>query len=190
MSSRIVLMTAFLLPLVAIGCSAAPSGWKTYQSQSFPFSISYPADYVLNDHFTYDALGPGKDIHGVSVTIPERLAQGTNLSSDTRLSVEVLPNARVCTPNLFLDNVTETRVEREGDLSFNVAESGDAGAGNFYEETVFAVSNSATCVAVRYFIHSHNIGNYDPGSVKAFDRAALVRAFDDIRKTLVVASAR
>jgi len=37
---------------------------------------------------------------------------------------------------------------------------------------------------VRYFIHSTNIGNYDPGTIKAFDQAALVARFDAIRKTL------
>jgi hypothetical protein len=38
---------------------------------------------------------------------------------------------------------------------------------------------------VRYFVHSTNIGNYPEGAVTAYDRTALLDAFDAIRRSLV-----
>ena len=190
MLTRAIVRPVVWLSLALTGCSGNHADWKTYGNSSTPFTISYPQGDTLNDAYVYEALGPGKEIHGVSITIAEPLHQGTNLASDTRLSVELLPAASACTPQLFLDHVDGTRSETQGSITFNVADANDAGAGNLYEETVFAVANGPSCVAVRYFIHSHQIGNYDPGSVTAFDRAALLRHFDEIRKTLVIAPRR
>ena len=40
--------------------------------------------------------------------------------------------------------------------------------------------------AVRYFIHSSNIGNYPEGAVREFDRQALLNQFDQIRRSLIL----
>jgi hypothetical protein len=40
-----------------------------------------------------------------------------------------------------------------------------------------------TCTAVRYLVHSTNIGNYEPGAVREFDRPALIDLFDQIRRS-------
>ena len=163
------------------------AGWKTYRNAALGFSISYPADYAVNEGYAYQALGPGRDIRGVSFTIPARAAKGTNLSDETRISVEVLPAATSCTPDLFLAGVEQRGAETVGPLHYGVATFADAGAGNRYDEAVYTISNSSPCIAIRYFIHSTNIANYDPGTVAAFDRNALVRQFDEIRRTLSVA---
>jgi len=181
MLKRIVLSGLVCAPVLVTGCGAAPAGWKTFQYLSF--SISYPADYSFDVALVAEA---GKEIHTFYFTVPERVAKGTNLSGDTRLSVEVLSDGRACTPDHFLDDVTGFTVEVQGANTFNVAKTSDAGAGNLYENDVYAVANSKPCVAVRYFIHSHNIMNYDPGSVRPFDAAGLAREFDAIRKSLVV----
>lgn len=186
MSIGIRLPSVACVLLSAGACAAGPSGWVTHGGGNAPFMLSFPADYIVNEQYTYEAMGPGKEIHGTSFTIPDRLWKGTNLSGDTRVSVEVLPNARACTPDLFQDNASGYYVETQGPITFNVSKTGDAGAGNFYEDDVYAVAGSKPCIAVRYFIHSHNIGNYDPGSVRAYDAEGLIREFDAIRKTLVI----
>ena len=187
MSRRIRLTGAAAIVLTAGACAAAaPAGWVTYGGGNQPFMLSHPADYVVNEQYTYDAMGPGKEIHGISFAIPARWWKGTNLSEDSRVSVEILPNASACTPDLFQDNATGSYVETVGANTFNISKGGDAGAGNFYEDDVYAVANSKPCIAIRYFIHSHNIGNYDPGSVRAYDAEGLIREFDAIRKTLVI----
>jgi hypothetical protein len=49
---------------------------------------------------------------------------------------------------------------------------------------VYAIPGTKPCTAVRYFIHYSVFENYPPGTVKAFDHAALVATFDAIRRTL------
>ncbi|MBZ0228141.1 MAG: hypothetical protein K8F58_06775, partial [Bauldia sp.] len=73
----------------------------------------------------------------------------------------------------------------EDDTEYSVASLTDAGAGNLYEETVYALAGTSPCLAVRTFIHSANIGNFDPGTVTEFDKAALTAESDAIRKTVV-----
>ncbi len=61
-----------------------------------------------------------------------------------------------------------------------------AGAGNRYEETVYATPSMSSCVAVRYFIHYVAIENFPDDTVKAFDQEALLNQFDQIRRTLTI----
>jgi hypothetical protein len=67
-----------------------------------------------------------------------------------------------------------------------VASTTGAAAGNRYEETVYAIPGTNPCVAVRYFVHYGVIENYPPGTVRQFDKQALLDQFDRIRRTLVV----
>jgi hypothetical protein len=71
-------------------------------------------------------------------------------------------------------------------VDYSVAQGGGAGAGNLYSETVYAIPGSSACTAVRYFIHSSQIGNYPPGMVTAFNKQALLTQFDAIRHSLVL----
>jgi membrane-bound inhibitor of C-type lysozyme len=161
--------------------------WTSFASPAFGFSVRYPRGYTVDPAYRYQALGPGKEISGVSFTIPEAMTKGTNLGSDTRVSVETLPKAESCTAGPFLSSVMgKVRKVKEGGVEYSVAELDDAGAGNLFEEHVYALVGTSPCLAVRYFIHSANIGNFDPGTVRAFDKPALLRPFDKIRKSLVI----
>jgi hypothetical protein len=62
----------------------------------------------------------------------------------------------------------------------------EGAAGNEYEQHLFALIGSSPCFAVRYFIHSGGIGAYDPGTLHAFDKPALLSQFDRIRRLLVI----
>lgn len=165
----------------------APDGWMTFASTEFGFSLRYPPGYTINGGYVYQGLGPGQDITGVSFTIPASMAEGTNLSDDTRISVETLPDAPACTADHFLPaGAPAPTTVTENGTQYSMASLDDAGAGNLYGETVYALVGTAPCLAVRSFIHSTNIANYDPGTVTAFDEAALVAQFGAIRKTLIV----
>jgi membrane-bound inhibitor of C-type lysozyme len=173
-----------------VGLVADPGSLpQTYASSSLGVSLRYPAGYQVKDDYKYQELGPGKDIAGVAFTIPAARATGTNLAADTYFSVEALPATPDCRANLFLD-LGASRVKAmtlsDNGVTYSVASSTGAGAGNRYEETVYAIPGTNPCLAVRYFIHYGVLENYPAGLVKAFDRDSLLKQFDAMRRTLTI----
>jgi membrane-bound inhibitor of C-type lysozyme len=163
------------------------ASWSTLASSTLGFSIRYPAGYTPLP-YTYQELGPGKSINGTKLTIPASEATGTNLSSDSYVSVETLPKATQCTADMFLgDQVVGSTTEvTDNGVTYSMAKGGGAGAGNLYEEFVYAIPGTSPCIAVRYFIHSTQLGNYPVGTVSAFNETQLVSEFDGIRRSLVI----
>jgi hypothetical protein len=176
---RLALMTVVLV--MASSAQAAP--WQHYTDATLGYRIAYPANWTIDTHYVNQSMGPGHDIPGVSFTIPASLAAGTNLGGDTKLSVESLPGPN-CAPSRFVDPADNVHTIHADGRSYTAATSEDAGAGNRYETDLFVIDGVSPCLAVRYFVHSSNIGNYDPGTVKEFDAAKLTKAFDRIRATL------
>lgn len=159
---------------------------QTYASSTWPLSIKYPQGYTADANYRNTSVNPQKPIMGVKFTVPMEMATGTNLSADSGISVEQLPRASLCTGDIYLAaNVKSTNVT-DGGVRYSVATSSEAATGNLYEEFVFAVASSTPCTAVRYFIHSTQLANYPEGTVRAFDRAALLLEFDKIRQSLVL----
>jgi len=169
-------------PLTTLPPQGMPStATSTYATSTF--SLVHPADFVVDELYAYQGV-PNKPIPGIKFTIPGAMATGTNLSSDTGLSVESLPRAQICTGDIFiLDDVPAIDLTENG-VVYSIATTSGAAAGNRYEERVYAFKNSSPCTAVRYFIHSTNIGNYATGTVREFNENALIRVFDEIRTSL------
>ena len=156
----------------------------SYTSAKFKFSLKYPNDFSMDESYSNISVNQKKPISGVKFTIPLSMATGTNLSSDTGLSIEQLPHAKNCTGDIYLAANVKPHKVVDNAVTYSVATSSGAAAGNLYEEMVYAVASSSPCIAVRYFIHSSAIGNYS-GVVREFDRTALLTVFDKIRKSLV-----
>lgn len=180
------------------GCvvlSTVPAGLtlkRAYANGAQGFSIRLssfiPADedgFAIDEEFK-NTLTPSKTIGGVKFTIPASVAKGTNLSSDSYLSVESIPKAKTCEAKLFFDGTVKEAKVTEDNVIYSVASSSDAGAGNRYESIVYAYPETNPCVAVRYLIHSSVLENYPAGTVKAYDRGVLLSMFDQMRKTLVI----
>ena len=162
----------------APGASGEPG---LYVHENPGFAVRYPEGFILDTDYTYTAMGEGKEIKGVSFTVPKSLTEGTNLSSDTRLSIE-WKNKTTCTVQDFLDGAEHVQTVVDEDAVYVIGIGGGAGAGNRYEEAVY-VPGGVGCTAVRYFIHSTTVENYPEGTVKAFDRTALMSAFDGMRRS-------
>jgi membrane-bound inhibitor of C-type lysozyme len=159
---------------------------QVYSNGTEGFSIRYPQGFTPDENYAYQELGPGKSISGVKFTIDPSIATGTNLGSDSYLSVEEIPQAQSCSANLFLDQAGTAKTITENGTDYSVASSTGAGAGNRYEETVYALPGTNPCVGVRYFVHYGVIENYPAGAVKEFDRQSLLSTFDSMRKTLIL----
>ncbi|MBI3677091.1 MAG: hypothetical protein HY243_10820 [Proteobacteria bacterium] len=187
------------MAMFGAACGAAPAAkskappkasadWSTYKNPELGYSISTPKTWNADTAYVYSGFGPDHDIHGVAFAIPESLAQGTNLSTSlTAVSVESVAPGNSCDATRFLPDAQNLHVLKQDGRTWSVADSGEGAAGNFYETTVFALSTRGECLGVRYLIHSTNIGNYDPGTVREFDRKALLATFDRIRRSLKLA---
>ncbi len=158
---------------------------EIYSSSGDGVSIRTPQGYTVDSAYQYQAFGPGKGIAGVKFTIPSAVATGTNLSRDSYISVESLSSQQVCDARTFLaaGNVSTLK---EGTMTYSVASSTGAAAGNRYEETVYAFPDTNPCIALRYYIRYGVLANYPAGTVKEFDKAALLAEFDAIRRTLTI----
>lgn len=163
---------------------------STYASTTMDISVTYPASFTVDENHVYTEVNPSKPIHGVRFTIPLAMATGTNLGADSYVSIEQLPRAKNCTGDIYLAaNVKPVVVNDSNGVAYSVASSTGAAAGNMYEEQVWAVTGSKPCTAVRYFIHSSNIGNFDPASgIREFDRLTLLNAFDEIRRSVLLSA--
>lgn len=161
---------------------------QTYSSSKYGFTFEYPNNWYVDETYVYDLLGPKEPvILGVKLSVPNTFTQGTNLSnSQTGISVEVMPNMPSCNAYPFLIQPESVVNEVINGRKYSVASSTGAGAGNLYEEFVYALPNTNPCIAIRYFIHSTNITNYPEGTIKEYDRAGLLRVFDVIRDSLTV----
>jgi hypothetical protein len=168
----------------ATGGAAIAGGWPHYVAPRQAWSIAYPPGAHVDTAYVNETTGPDHPIRGVAFRVPQRFTRGTNLGDDSALSVEHLPGIN-CKPSQFVDPAEDARVIGADGRRYRTAHSDDAGAGNRYETTIFVVDG--TCTAVRYFLHYSAIENYDPDTVKAFDRKAVLAQFDRMRASLKMA---
>ncbi len=159
---------------------------EIYQNGTDGYSLRYPTGYTVDEKYIYQALGPGKDIYGTKFTIPTELTKNTNLSTDTYFSVELIPKTENCTAGLFLDKDAQVKDVTENDTVYSMGTTSGAGAGNRYEETVYAMHGTNPCLGIRYFVHYGAIENYPVGVVQEFNKNALLKTFDEIRQTITI----
>jgi len=165
---------------------------QVYLDEAQRFTLRYPVGYTTDTSYVYQNLsldkGPDNGVRGVAFTIPSEMASGTNLSRGSYLSIEHLNNSQNCMASDFLPESADVEnvVVTDGDFTYSVASLNDAGVGNRYEETVYAIPGTSPCLAVRYYIHYSAIENYDPGAVTEFDKVALLAEFDAIRQSMTL----
>jgi len=165
---------------------SASDGGFSIRLPGFATRTSATGGYTVDESYAYQELGPDKGIGGVKFTIPAPIAAGTNLGTDSYVSVEGIPQVTECSAALFLGQSTNLHDVTEGDTTYSTASFVGAAAGNRYEETVYALPGTNPCVAVRYYVHYGVFENYPPGTVRKFDGRALLAQFDQIRRTLIV----
>jgi len=155
----------------SVAPEAPKDGWKLHTA--LDFSIEYPPEYVVES-----------EVNKVSFTVGTSTREGTNLSSDTKLSVESVEVEGKCNAEMFIDTPASSTLVTDQGVAYSFVTVSDAGAGNRYEERVFVPVDSSPCRVVRYFIHSTAVENYDPGTIEAFDHTALIATFDRMRRSI------
>lgn len=164
---------------------------EVYKNSDRGFSIRYPKDYRLNEDYNYTALGEDKVIKGISFQIPKSLAENTNLSADSYISLETIDSDnKECAISNFVDEnreleISETKING---YDFYTASFVEPAVGNRYSQKIYTLKNddSSECLAIRYFIHYMEIENYPEGEVLEFNEKELVQTFNSIRDSLIL----
>ncbi len=164
---------------------------QIYAEKKGNFSLRLPFGYVAQPQYNYALPTDNveKNVSAIKFSIPEELAKGTNLSGDSYLSVESIKMASAtssCVASLFSDFPVKNVDVIEDGMTYSLATSSDAGAGNRYDESIYAFPGGNSCVAIRYFIHYMAFENYPEGMVKRFDESSLLKTFDQIRSTFIL----
>jgi hypothetical protein len=162
---------------------------STYASTTLGLTVRYPREFRLDDQYDYPFSATKTIPDMVRFLVPEAMATGTNLSAESYVSVEQLPRATACTGDIFIVDNVRASTMTDGSVTYSLATTSGAAAGSRYEEMVYALPQSKPCTAVRYRIHTTEISNYPEGSVRLFDRAALLAEFDEIRRSLTLTPA-
>src|SRR3989344_100407 len=158
---------------------------RTYATSTY--SIAYPPEFTIDEGYSYDQF-QGKPIAGVKFTVPMQMATGTNLSATSYVSVEQLPRALSCAGDIYVVPNVRPRDISEGSTIYSVATTTEGAAGSTFEEQVWAIKGSKPCTAIRYFIRTAPMVNFEAGAVREYGRAALLLAFDEIRRSLVLST--
>ena len=167
--------------------AAAPAGWHTYRHPALGYSISYPPDWTFDKDGAYSFSNPA--LKGSAIHVPARLTNGTNLSANSRLSVESLPGSS-CTPAQFAsqtaDPIAGVHTLKADGRVYTAAVSEDPYPGRDAKSYLFLINGTSPCIAVRYLVIASDMGAYDPGTVRAFDAKKLTALFDRIRATVTL----
>jgi hypothetical protein len=161
--------------------STTDAARETFVAGSGDFSFSYPKglEVVVGNGERVSQWRAGTATLGrldVTVTVPREMQPNTNFS-DARFTVGSSdePNeVSACLTDTSGAAWTQPATREIGGVTFVVIQTGDAGAGNFYDTTSYRIVRDGRCHAIEYTIHSTNIGNYPvEAGVTEFDRAAI-----------------
>jgi len=85
--------------------------------------------------------------------------------------------------NIAESNVRTLRKEQVNGVTFSVIETGGVAAGNLMDGEAYRSFHQNKCYELDISIASSNIGNYDPGTVRGFDREAVYRSLKSVLNT-------
>ncbi|HWP61181.1 MAG TPA: hypothetical protein VN495_01120, partial [Candidatus Paceibacterota bacterium] len=100
---------------------------STYATSTF--SVVYPSDFTVDPNYQYTEVA-NKPIPGVSFIIPGSMATGTNLASDSYVSIESLPRAKICTGDIYLPENVKSKAVNDNGVDYSLATSSGVAAGN------------------------------------------------------------
>jgi hypothetical protein len=141
-----------------------------YRDYFAPMAIVPPGDYRATPRFSLKLIEPSL------------LAPVTNLSEAYFLVNTADLGAQECTPTDYETSQGERTFNGQ---TYTASQSMGAAAGNLYDLRYFRTHKNGTCYEVVFYLHSGNIGNYDPAlGVKEFDQQAILEMMEAILASL------
>jgi hypothetical protein len=159
--------------------------WKAYISETYGFEMKYPQDLAVQQEI------PLAVIEGtmLRLSLADRTYyDGTNLV-EASLFVGVTPekaysSERLCDgfPNFSTrEDPVETR-DISG-VTFSKVSSWEGAVGHQYGVITYSALHGGSCYTLALFIHCINVHVFDPGTISEFDKAAVLRLFDQVIST-------
>lgn len=156
------------------------SATQTYKNGTYGFEFQYPVNMVFvtpNYTLLQDKI--------LELQIPGNDYPDTNFG-DAAISVSAsfAPSTSSCLAlDLPISNGFKVQRDING-VTFNVATSTEAAAGNLYDSTIYrALVGGQLCVELKETIHTGNIANYPSGTVSEVNKKVVQNQLDSILNT-------
>jgi hypothetical protein len=155
-----------------------PTPQSTYSNSQYNFSFSYPNSFVqvtatygnLSNQIIQAQLGrtdyPKTNFGDADFNVSQEAA--ANLAACLKFQYPAAP-----TP------ATPPQKEING-TNYYLLKGDDAGAGNFYNSTIYRTFINGNCFELNQTIHTSDIGNYTPGTVTQVDTVPIQAMLDGI----------
>lgn len=162
---------------------AETSSWNSYSPPKYDFSIKYPNDFSLES-------GPKRgdicfeETRVACVFYSGKAYTGTNLRG-AGVSINIAPSLDSQAKCYNFENLS---FEMEGavadvtinGVSFKSATGGEGSMGRSDEVRIYRNFHNNRCYELEQRVASGNIANYDPGTIKKFNRDRIWRELQDI----------
>ena len=126
------------------------------------------------------------EIFGLGLTC-KKIFMNTNLAEAYYImALEPINDPKTCLntspADLIAGLVDNWRVNG---IDYQHYRTAEGAAGNFYDSDVFRTYIHRRCITVYLFIHTHNLANYNPGTVAAYNRKEVMAELKRVFYTLV-----
>lgn len=192
------LSVAFLLTFLQAPAASKPEESFVSRDGRFAFKYRNPLVRCERDAKQADRWIPAQscqavipvcsDFSGSGTTVacvayPAADAKGTNLQA-AAFSVNQIKAISIdeCL-NITDSSVTSRRKENVNGVTFTVFATSGGAAGSLMDGEAYRSFHQNTCYELDISIASSNIGNYDPGTVREFDRQAVYRSLQSVLNT-------
>jgi len=155
--------------------------WSRYQDTQDGFSIAFPPDYLLTQNTEVPASDISLGVPVATINLPESYFKGTNLG-EASLTVRIATSSSdiaTCVANTAY-SVGQRQINGENFAQYNFI---GAAAGNIYDSVLLRNSHDNRCYEIEILMHSGNIANYTPGTVKEFNRDEILDDLEQIANT-------
>lgn len=141
---------------------------QVYENKDYGFSFSYPSRNIFRLDAGYQYVTNNSLAR---VDLPASDFFGTNLSEASFIvgASGEQTTVEACLASSSEENATSSEIFING-TAMKVFNGIGVGAGNIYETKSYRAVKNGVCYEATLLLHSGNIGNYEPGTVRQFDR--------------------